>query len=195
MSRPTDDYPDWYYKHSSVYVANDHLCWTQDKMRRIRKKHGKLIQSEFADVNDMLQEHRSQVMDKCLEITAQWRRDQEQARNEATEKQRAVQETNNSAQSHNDGFSYQSTSNGLGVQNSGYGGPHQMEVVGRAMPPAMPGPAAGGFTGGLKSPVKGSFGVPPVGLFKTTSPAPAPLRFGTPTGSPARKPALGSFGQ
>ncbi|KAE9971766.1 hypothetical protein EG328_005384 [Venturia inaequalis] len=199
VNRPTDDYPDWYFKHSSVYVANDHLCWTQDKMRRIRKKHGKLIQSDFVDINDMLQEQKSQVMDKCLEITAQWRRrqEQEQARNEAAEKKRVVQEVNNSAQSQNGGFAYQSTNNGLGVQSSSHGGTHHMDVVGRAMPSVMSGPAAGGFSGGLKSPMKGSFGGPPLGLFKPTSPAPAPPRFtgGTPTGSPSKKPSLGSFGQ
>lgn len=164
-------------------------------MRRIRKKHGKLIQSDFIDVNDMLQEHRPQVMDKCLEMTAQWRRkqEQEQARKEAAEKKIAVQEVNNSAQSQNSGFAYQSTNNGLGVQNSGYGGPNHVDVVGRA----MPGPATGGFSSGLKSPMKGNLGGPPLGLFhKTTSPAPAPPRFtGTSTGSPAKKSSSGSFGQ
>ncbi|QDS76944.1 hypothetical protein FKW77_005019 [Venturia effusa] len=197
VSRPTDDYPDWYFKHSSVYVANDHLCWTQDKMRRIRKKHGKLIQSDFIDINDMLKEHKTQVMDKCLEITADWRRTREQERvsKEAAEKQRAVQEVNNSGQSQNGSFSYHSNNNGLSVQNSGYGVPHHLDMVGRPMPSTMPGPTSAGYSGGLKSPLKGGFGGPPVGLFKPTSPAPAPPRFtGTPTGSPARKPSSGSFG-
>lgn len=182
VNRPTDDYPDWYYKHSSVYVANEHLVFSQDKMRRVRKKHGKLIQSEYNDINDMLQEHKPQVMEKCLEMTATWRKDQqkEQTKKDAAEKKRVAQEaSNNSAQFHQAGAAL-SYNNGLGLQ--GHGAPNEM--VRRGSPSASPIVGAGG----LRSPIKS---MPPRGFFSTTPERPStrsPMQFG----SPARKPP--SFG-
>jgi hypothetical protein len=186
VNRPTDDYPDWYYKHSSVYVANDHLAFSQDKMRRVRKKHGKLIQSEFNDINEMLIQHKPQVMDKCLEMTATWRKDQqkEQAKKEAAEKKRAAQDNihnhgANIAQYHQGGTAL-SYNNGLGLQ--GYG-PAPIDLTRRGSPTASPNILAGG----LRSPIK-NMNLPPKGTFSTTPERPStgsPMNFG---GSPSRKP-------
>jgi hypothetical protein len=188
VNRPTDDYPDWYYKHSSVYVANDHLAFSQDKQRRVRKKHGKLIQSNFNDINDMLLDHKAQVMEKCLEMTAPWRKEQqkEQAKKDAAEKKRLAQmdkggddyiRNSNSAQLQQGGIAL--SYNGLGLQ-SGYTTPNEMAR--RGSPSASPnvGP------GGLKSPIKN---MPPMGRFTATTPErTAGTRSPMFGGSPSRKP-------
>jgi hypothetical protein len=183
VHRPTDDYPDWYYKHSSVYVANDHLAFSQDKMRRVRKKHGKLIQSEFNDINEMLQEQKDEVMEKCLELTATWRKDQqkEQTKKDAAEKKRLAQENDSNStplQQGGVGPSY----NGLGV-HGGYGVPS--ELARRGSPTASPNIGAGG----LKSPIKN---MPPRGLFTATTPERTGTRSPMQFVSPSRKPP--SFG-
>ena len=76
VQKAADDYfPDWYHRHSDVYVAQDHSCWNPERTRRLRKKYGNLRRSEFNDLNEMLKENWVEVQDKLLEMTKGWRKD------------------------------------------------------------------------------------------------------------------------
>lgn len=49
----------WYKEHSRVYVASDHLCWTdEDFTRKVRKnRFGRVVESSEEGLNRMLSKH------------------------------------------------------------------------------------------------------------------------------------------
>jgi histone deacetylase 6 len=94
VSRPADDYfSAWYFsvsqfvlvrrgivvmyidtgQHSYVFVAENHAVWSPDRVRKVRKKYGRLVKSSSMNINDMLLEHREQVFAKLLDDTEEWR--------------------------------------------------------------------------------------------------------------------------
>lgn len=74
VRRSTDDtVSEWYWKHSTVFVADDHGAWAPDKAKKLRKKYGALVRSPHTNLNDMLAEHKDQVCNKMWELTKTWR--------------------------------------------------------------------------------------------------------------------------
>ena len=81
--KPADDYfPDWYHKHSDVYVAADHACWAPERARRLRKKYGNLHRSDYNDINEMLMENKDTVCEALREKTRAWREDPKRVKRE-----------------------------------------------------------------------------------------------------------------
>ncbi|KFY58770.1 hypothetical protein V496_05973 [Pseudogymnoascus sp. VKM F-4515 (FW-2607)] len=54
----------WYKKHSRVYVAADHLCWTDPELeRKVRKsRFGRVVKSGVEGLNKMLRAHLPEVV-------------------------------------------------------------------------------------------------------------------------------------
>ncbi|KAF2016574.1 hypothetical protein BU24DRAFT_346359 [Aaosphaeria arxii CBS 175.79] len=68
IKRSTDDnIGNWFYAHSSVFVANNHHVWDPNRTRKIRRKYGKLKKSDHSDLNEMLAEHMEEVQAILLE--------------------------------------------------------------------------------------------------------------------------------
>ena len=61
----------WFYEHSLIFVAGKHALWDRD--RKPRRKFGKLVESPFDDLNEMLLQHRAQVTGLLEEATMNWR--------------------------------------------------------------------------------------------------------------------------
>ncbi|KAF2491543.1 hypothetical protein BU16DRAFT_121413 [Lophium mytilinum] len=79
IKRATDDYiGTWYYNHSHVYINHKHHVWQYQRMRKLRKKYGKTIQSQFETIGQMLEEARDNVIRILLEETEDWRAEQKQ---------------------------------------------------------------------------------------------------------------------
>jgi histone deacetylase 6 len=54
-------------QHSTVFVADGHSVWSPERQRKQRKKYGNLVKSERRNLNDMLSEHHSYVLNKLTE--------------------------------------------------------------------------------------------------------------------------------
>ncbi|KAF2180195.1 putative histone deacetylase [Zopfia rhizophila CBS 207.26] len=68
IKRATDDnIAMWYHEHSRIFVANSHHVWDPNRVRKIRKKYGKLKQSKYDALADMLVAHRDEVTAILLE--------------------------------------------------------------------------------------------------------------------------------
>jgi len=59
----------WYEK-SSVYVSAKHGVW--DKEVKLKKRHGRVVKSKEAELQDMLFFHRDKVTSKMEELTEGW---------------------------------------------------------------------------------------------------------------------------
>ncbi|KAF2811663.1 uncharacterized protein BDZ99DRAFT_384656 [Mytilinidion resinicola] len=74
IKRATDDYIGiWYYQHSHVYINHQHHVWQYQRLRKLRKKYGKTIQSEYETIGQMLEEAKDNVIRILLEETEDWR--------------------------------------------------------------------------------------------------------------------------
>ncbi|KIV98406.1 hypothetical protein, variant 8 [Verruconis gallopava] len=74
VQRAGDDYfADWYFKHSSCFVAHDHQAWSPERTRRVRRKYGNLIRSGSNDLNEILLEAKENVQERMMELTRKWR--------------------------------------------------------------------------------------------------------------------------
>ncbi|KAI9689327.1 MAG: Histone deacetylase hda1 [Bathelium mastoideum] len=61
----------WFYDHSLIFVAGKHGLWERD--RKPRKKFGKLVESAYDELNEMLVGHREQVTRLLERVTRDWR--------------------------------------------------------------------------------------------------------------------------
>lgn len=54
----------WYKKHSRVYVAADHLCWTDPELERkvTKSRFGRVVKSGVEGLNKMLRAHLPEVV-------------------------------------------------------------------------------------------------------------------------------------
>jgi histone deacetylase 6 len=54
----------WYKKHSRVYVAADHLCWTDPELERkvTKSRFGRVVKSGVEGLNKMLRAHFPEVV-------------------------------------------------------------------------------------------------------------------------------------
>lgn len=79
VSRPADDgaIAAWYYQHSTIFVADEHYVWNQDQDRpkKIRKRYGKLVQSSYSNIQEMLRHHKAEVLVKLQSAIEDWRED------------------------------------------------------------------------------------------------------------------------
>ncbi|KAL9080214.1 MAG: hypothetical protein Q9157_000997 [Trypethelium eluteriae] len=73
IRRPADEdeVARWFYQHSLIFVARKHGLWDRD--RKPRKKFGRLVESAYDDLNEMLVGHREQVMRLLEQETEEWR--------------------------------------------------------------------------------------------------------------------------
>lgn len=55
----------WYKKHSRVYVAADHLCWTDPELERkvTKSRFGRVVKSRVEGLNKMLRVHLPEVVE------------------------------------------------------------------------------------------------------------------------------------
>jgi hypothetical protein len=166
-----DDYfPEWYSKHSTVYVAKDHQVFLAEKSRRVRKKHGKLVRSEKNDIIDILEDAKGDVIDKIRGLTRSWTDEEERKQNDADGRTARLtgmyqpQATpysfaqNMATPPH--GQYAQHNSMQMGQIGGGYL-PHS-EIPMRENPSGSPNPSVGG----LRSPQR----LPVMGMFHTTTP-------------------------
>lgn len=150
VRRQTDDFvSDWYYKHSLVFVADDHGAWAPDRARKLRKKYGTLIRSPHTNLNDMLAEHKDQVCNKMWELTQRWRDEQVAAKTTPqVNLDSAIMQNANGATSRRQTPRLDPDVQAARVAVRGGGTPSPRSA-------------------GLKSPVK----MPPMGIFEVSSPA------------------------
>ena len=77
VQRAGDDYvADWYFKHSDCYVAHDHLAWSPERSRRVRRKYGNLKRSDFNDLSEMLIAAKDDVEQRMYDETRTWREEE-----------------------------------------------------------------------------------------------------------------------
>jgi len=75
--KPSEDEVSYrYQQRSMIFVADNHPAFEPDKARKLKRKHGKITRSPYTRLQEMLFEHKKEVTDKLLELTADWRREQ-----------------------------------------------------------------------------------------------------------------------
>lgn len=69
----TDELPNWYYRNSQVFVANQHNYFSTEISKKSKRRFGRVYQSEATYISDMLVEHKDDVMQALLEDTEDWK--------------------------------------------------------------------------------------------------------------------------
>jgi histone deacetylase 6 len=145
-----------------VYVAHDHAAFSPDRIRRVRRKYGKLNQSAYNDLSEMLLEQKDDVTSTLFDMTESWRNEQKQKlkqEEEAVHQQYQQREISVSRSSLPSSMGPFAPIQGTALQ---YNNRHE-EMPVRGSPSASPNPAV------LRSPVRLP-GLPPMGTFGVTSP-------------------------
>ncbi|KAF2710887.1 putative histone deacetylase [Pleomassaria siparia CBS 279.74] len=79
IKKPTDDHiGTWYYAHSLIFVQDTHLVWDPTRNRKVRKKYGNLQKSSKNKVNEMLIEHKEEVLGLLLRKKNEYERIEEE---------------------------------------------------------------------------------------------------------------------
>jgi histone deacetylase 6 len=65
----------WYYRTSSIWLANAHNFWDSDFAQKPKKKFGRVMRTDGENLSDMLLEQRGEVLGKLVEETDVWRRE------------------------------------------------------------------------------------------------------------------------
>ncbi|KAF2280344.1 putative histone deacetylase [Westerdykella ornata] len=89
IRRATDDYiPLWFYEHTTVFVAYDHLAWDPNRQRKLRKKYGKLVKSSEMALHAMLQAHKREVQELLSRMKREY--EEKHSRSRTSEEEREV---------------------------------------------------------------------------------------------------------
>lgn len=73
IKRATDDnIGSWYSQHSRIFVANDHHVWDPNRTRKLRKKYGNLVRSNYTALEEMVVGHRDEVFEMLLDEKEAW---------------------------------------------------------------------------------------------------------------------------
>lgn len=75
-SATDDELSYWYYRHSNVFVAENHHIWEYSQ-RKPKKRFGQLIQSPYTSIQEMLSHHKDEVTDEMLRQTEGWQEPQD----------------------------------------------------------------------------------------------------------------------
>ncbi|KAF2145942.1 uncharacterized protein K452DRAFT_220067 [Aplosporella prunicola CBS 121167] len=164
IKKLTDDYiGNWYHAHSTIFVSDTHGAWDPSRQRKLRKKYGNLIRSPQSDIPNMLEEHRSQVIELLLEETEEWREEHARELEEDAERQEKAR-LNAAAHERNNAL-LSAPLRGLGDDRDGHNG-HGSGGAGnngvRSHPTSAPSPATG--VGRTSTPTR----APPLGMFSIT---------------------------
>ncbi|KAF1961159.1 putative histone deacetylase [Byssothecium circinans] len=72
IKRPTDDnIAAWYYDHSLIFIDHNHAVWDPLRVRKLRKKWGKLKRSDMTGLEDMLVHHKYEVQKYILALKSE----------------------------------------------------------------------------------------------------------------------------